>query len=159
MVKHYVYKIKDKKTDIVVYVGETQNPTLRWNSHTNCLGKFNRKEYYMDVVDEFIFTNQKEAYKYQCELQKHYGFETDYEKVKKGRDKQKKKIIAYHKDTNKIAGKFNSITEASIKLKVNKSSISQILNSTKKRYTGWQILWCDIEWKYKQFGGYYFKYF
>ena len=77
---YYIYLIKERKTDKVVYVGETKSPWTRWTQHITKQGKYNRLQYYMDVLDEFIFLNKKDAFNYQCKLQTEYGFETDYNK-------------------------------------------------------------------------------
>jgi predicted GIY-YIG superfamily endonuclease len=78
---NYVYKIKEKKTDKVVYIGETARPFYRWVEHTKqSTGKFSKELHYMDVLDEFPFVNKKDAYTYQNELQSQYGFITDYDR-------------------------------------------------------------------------------
>ena len=72
----YVYKIKEKKTDKVLYIGETKSPWMRFTDHVDVSGKFNRQEHYMDVLDEILLT-KKEAIKYQIDLQKEFGFNID----------------------------------------------------------------------------------
>jgi predicted GIY-YIG superfamily endonuclease len=78
---HFVYKIKEKKTDNIVYIGETSRPFQRWVEHTKqSTGKFDKSIHYMDVIDDVPFANKKEAYNYQNALQSEYGFVTDYER-------------------------------------------------------------------------------
>ena len=80
---NYVYKIREKKTDKVVYIGETKQPWKRWQSHVEKYGSFNRTEHYMDVLDEYVFTNRQDAFNYQCILQKEYNFISDGSKFAK----------------------------------------------------------------------------
>jgi len=81
---HYIYLIRERNTDKVVYVGETIRPWTRWIQHLTKQGNFNREEHYMDVSDELIFLNKKEVLEYEFELQKFYGFETQREKNARG---------------------------------------------------------------------------
>lgn len=86
----------------VEYVGETSNPYQRWYSHkTNSKssgsGKFyGRADIQMHLVREF--DNHKDAYEYQCELQKEYGLGTDSERYSKA-SKDKTKHFAGIKQT------------------------------------------------------------
>ena len=152
--KHYkVYTIRERKTDKVLYVGETCRPTFRWNMHVSCEGKFNRNEHYMDVIDEYVFINKKDAFDYQCELQKVYGLDTDYEiltrnatagavatnKIFNETGKLYRPDLAYCYKTDKFVGEFYSTREAQRKLNV--SNINKVLHNTAKRA-----------------GAYYFKY-
>ena len=45
---YLVYKIREKKTDKVVYIGETKQPWKRWRSHVEKYGQFNRIEHYLN---------------------------------------------------------------------------------------------------------------
>ncbi len=153
MIKHYVYKVKEKKTNKVIYIGETKSAHIRWNAHVSSDGYFNRHEHYMDVIDEYPFNNKKDAFNYQCELQKHYGLETDLKTLRKNglngayiknklynkTGKFKRAVLAYEYNTNKFIGEYESTREAQRKLNV--SNLNKVLNKT-----------------YKQVGGYYFKY-
>jgi pyoverdine/dityrosine biosynthesis protein Dit1 len=153
MKEYKVYKIKERKTDKVLYVGETCRPNFRWNLHVSCVGKFNRNEHYMDVIDEHVFTSKKDAFNYQCDLQKLYGLDTDYQILKRNATagalasnkhfnetgKLYRPVLAYCYKTHKFIGEFNSTREAQRKLNV--SNINKVLHN-----------------KYKQVGGYYFKY-
>jgi predicted GIY-YIG superfamily endonuclease len=82
--KFYVYELVNS-LGVVEYVGETTNPKQRLKSHFRKIkghgyGKFAyRKDITMNIVKEF--DNRKDAFAYQCELQKKYGFETDLEKI------------------------------------------------------------------------------
>ena len=64
----------------IEWVGETINPKYRFIQHTKKkAGKFyGRTDISMHIVK--LFDNGKEAWDYQCELQKEYGFITDKEK-------------------------------------------------------------------------------
>jgi hypothetical protein len=91
MKKYYVYEIRNL-LGIVEYVGETSNPKDRFSRHihrrpcltkkgnvSNGVGGFHKRtDVSMNIVKEF--DNRKDAYYYQCELQKQYGFKTDSEK-------------------------------------------------------------------------------
>jgi len=153
MKTYYVYKIKEKKTDKVVYIGETQNPNARWKLHVSSKGLYNREEYYMDVIIEF--SSKKEAFDYQCKLQKEVGLQTDYEILKinglKGALKRAElfktkklktnevPVLCYQYNTGKYIGEFCSTRAAERSLNV--SNINKVLHK-----------------KYKQVGGYYFEY-
>ena len=153
MKKYYVYKIREKKTDKVLYIGETRAAHLRWRQHVSCSGLFNRNDHYMDIIDEYVFSCKKDAFEYQCELQKHYGFETDFKTLKTnaingGYAKHKmfvetgksiRPVLAYCYKTNKFIGEYKSTREAQRKLNV--SNLNKVLNKS-----------------YKQVGGYYFEY-
>lgn len=87
--KHYVYLLADSNNK-VEYIGETKRPKGRFYQHTkskpngSSCGKFyGRTDITMHVVNEF--DNKKDAFNYQCELQKQYGFKTDRE-INKGRN-------------------------------------------------------------------------
>jgi predicted GIY-YIG superfamily endonuclease len=128
--KHYVYKIVNSNNEIE-YIGETTNTKNRWYNHIGKNGKFyNRKDISIEIITQF--DTKKEAYDYQCELQKNNGFETDLEKMK-SRIKEfnilhnsgttnylskltneeiseiRKIYIPYHKlyNTHKLAKKYN----------------------------------------------------
>jgi predicted GIY-YIG superfamily endonuclease len=153
MKNNIVYKIKEKKTDKVIYIGETNRPHFRWNIHTSNQGSFNRNEHYMDVIDEYPFANKKDAFNYQCELQKLYGLKTDYETLKinatngalatnrifNETGKLYRPVLAYCYKTDKLIGEFYSTREAERKLNV--SNINKVLHNKAKRA-----------------GAYYFKY-
>ena len=155
MKKHYVYEIVNLM-GTVEYVGETINPKNRFQSHkcsriSNGSGKFyKRSDVFMNIVCEF--DNRKDAYDYQCKLQKEYGFKSDREKSANagilgkeygylGGLKIKKPVIAYCKVTKNIIKEYDSITAASNELKVNLGCIHSILHG-----------------KRKSSGGYYFEY-
>jgi predicted GIY-YIG superfamily endonuclease len=153
MKKYYVYKIKEKKTNKVVYIGETKNPTHRWNVHVSNQGKFNKNEHYMDIIDEYVFNNKKDAFNYQCNLQIQYGFQTDYKTLQNNgvigaaarkiafdkRGINATTLLCYNYQTKKFIREYKSLREAQRHLNV--TNIDKVLNK-----------------KYKQVGGYYFKY-
>ena len=71
MKKYYVYEIVNLMGTIE-YVGESINAIERFKQHK--LGKFyKRPDVFLNIVAEF--NNRKDAYEYQCELQKKYGLE------------------------------------------------------------------------------------
>ena len=85
MKKYYVYELVNLD-GIVEYVGESTRPNKRFYEHlkhkphvTNHNGKFyGREDINLNVVAEF--ETHKEAFEYQCKLQKKYGFKSDAEK-------------------------------------------------------------------------------
>ena len=81
MEKHYVYKLE---SDVIEHIGHTSNVDRRYNQHVyqkpngSSCGKFyGRTDLKMVIVKEF--DTRKEAYWYQCELQKQNGFKEDYD--------------------------------------------------------------------------------
>ena len=80
----YVYELINLM-GTVEYVGETQNPKRRFREHTRSkptsglgVGKFyGRTDIFINIVKEF--DNRKDAYDYQCKLQKEYGLISDVE--------------------------------------------------------------------------------
>lgn len=97
---YYVYEIREKLTDKVVYVGETNQPHIRWFNHCKSHNKrhgFNLEIHYMNLLDEYIFNNREDAIKYQLDLQNHYGFENEKNKRRsKAIKDQNKKLICPH---------------------------------------------------------------
>lgn len=90
MEKHYVYKLES--ADKIEHIGHTKNPKFRYYQHikakpngSSCGKFYNRFDLQLNIVKEF--DDRKEAYAYQCELQKQYGFATDIETgaIKAGR--------------------------------------------------------------------------
>ena len=84
MKKCYVYELYNQ-VGTIEYVGESVNPKNRWYQHI-CKSKdkkngkfFGRDDIKMRIVKEF--DNKKDAYDYQCKLQKEYGLFTDSEKM------------------------------------------------------------------------------
>jgi predicted GIY-YIG superfamily endonuclease len=113
----------------IEYVGETMYPNRRFREHTKSkTGKFyGRTDISMNIVKEF--DNPKEAWDYQCKLQKEYGLPTDGDilsKSIKGKTKgisksvqHKLNMSANHAD---ISGKNNPMyaknhsTESKLKM-------------------------------------------
>ena len=76
---HYVYKLKEENGKIL-HVGETANPTRRMYSHRGIKkSKFYGLKFSMEIIKQF--PNKKEAYEYQCQLQKQYGLITDRQRM------------------------------------------------------------------------------
>lgn len=77
--KYYVYELINM-TGTVEYVGESSQLQIRYNQHTKSkCGKFyNRQDIMMNIVTYFY--SKKEAFDYQCQLQKEYGLITDTQK-------------------------------------------------------------------------------
>jgi len=137
--KHFVYKIKENKTDKVVYIGETFQPTIRWNAHSKDIGPFPKGLYYMDVIDEYVFLSKKDAFNYQCVLQKHYGFQTDFEKLKKSNFDKRKKILCYSYSTNKFIKEYESVRSACRILKISGGNVHAVLNKTRNHTHGYRF--------------------
>jgi hypothetical protein len=86
MKKYYVYELYNL-VGTVEHVGESVNPEIRFKHHTkakhsngNGSGRFyGRTDISMHIAKEF--SCKKEAWHYQCELQKEYGLKTDKEKL------------------------------------------------------------------------------
>lgn len=84
---YYVYKIMDQ-SDQVLYVGESTNPNNRLYEHTrkkptvSGRGKFYKQNVKMQIVS--VHYSKKAAWWAQVNLQKHYGLETDYDKLRNG---------------------------------------------------------------------------
>jgi hypothetical protein len=71
---NYVYEITNTDNQ-VIYVGETKDPDRRRSEHRR--NRFKGIEIELTVVKEF--NTKREAFNYQCELQKQYGLVTDLE--------------------------------------------------------------------------------
>jgi len=81
MKTHYVYELFNL-VGTIEYVGETIDTKQRFRAHKCKNGKFhNRTDISMNIVKEF--NSKKDAYIYQCQLQKDYGLETDSERWSK----------------------------------------------------------------------------
>lgn len=79
MKKWYVYELINHM-GTVEYVGETENPKNRIRLHRCKNGNFHKRaDIIMHIVKEF--TDKKEAFWYQVELQKEYGLKPDNEKL------------------------------------------------------------------------------
>lgn len=142
--KFYVYELVNS-LGVVEYVGETTNPKNRFYNHTkrkqyngNGNGKFyGRTDITLSVVNEF--DNKKDAFNYQCELQKRYGFQTDADKkIQTGKNVgnigykiscvvRRKPIIAINIKTGEKIN-FVSIAEAARQLNTTSGNITKILN-------------------------------
>ena len=77
--KWYVYEIYNS-LGTIEYIGETNNPHIRFYHHTKReRGTFyGRTDIVMYVAAEF--DNKKDAFDYQCQLQKESGLQPDNEK-------------------------------------------------------------------------------
>jgi len=94
----YVYEIREKITNKVIYIGETPKLIQRWKKHISVQGNFNNKMHYMNVLEnEWVFANRKDAIRYQIDLQKYFGFETETEKRRRKalKDQSVKSICPY----------------------------------------------------------------
>ena len=92
MKKRYVYELVNLM-GTVEYVGETKQPNKRFCEHVKwSRGKFyGRSDIFMNIVTEF--DDRRDAYYYQCNLQKEYGLVTDRERVtRKHTNESKRKI-------------------------------------------------------------------
>jgi predicted GIY-YIG superfamily endonuclease len=156
MKKVYVYTIVNTKGG-VEYVGETTMPKKRFYNHKSKLrsagsGRFgNREDVFMNIVAEF--NNRKDAFDYQCNLQKQYGFETDVEKRLKVHkiggynggqvtaQRYSKAVLVYEYNSNKFIGEFESQRKASIKLNLNNGNVTSVLNGKYKQTGGYKIIY------------------
>jgi predicted GIY-YIG superfamily endonuclease len=95
----YVYELYNL-TGTIEHVGETINTERRFNQHTKWKrGKFyGRTDISMNIVKEF--DNLKEAWNYQCVLQKEYGLKTDSEAMSRYFSKETKLKISKAKVGN-----------------------------------------------------------
>jgi len=170
MKQFYVYTITNNKTGEIEYIGESGLPiNRRLNCHVahtkfSGSGKFagRRNEISINIIKRF--NTKSEAYAYQCELQKKYGFETDYQKALKGtvdangkllmlnKDCQERKkrtiiekygvaIIAYNKKTGAFVNEYESINHAADELNIDAGNLNRCINGI----------------RYKSVGGYIFK--
>jgi len=82
----HVYELVNSN-GIVEYVGESMNLKGRLKKHKSKAGKFNgRTDIEINIVKTFDI--RRDAWDYQCILQKQYGFKTDSEilsELKKGK--------------------------------------------------------------------------
>jgi hypothetical protein len=91
MKTYYVYELINL-LGTVEYVGESHKPKYRFRQHIkkkpfgkdgkkhSGLGKFyGRQDIIMNIVKEF--SDRKDAWEFQCELQKVYGLLTDRQKL------------------------------------------------------------------------------
>jgi predicted GIY-YIG superfamily endonuclease len=156
MKKVFVYTIVNNNGK-VEYVGETTNPKKRLYNHKSKIkspgsGRFsNREDIFMNIVAEF--NNRKDAFNYQCNLQKQYGFETDEEKRLKAQmiggdvggkvtsEIYSKPVIVYDYNSNKFIGEFESTRKACIKLNLNNGNVISALNGKYKQTGGYKIVY------------------
>ena len=148
MRKSYVYEIVNLM-GTVEYVGETYNPVYRWKQHTkrkptNGQGTFyNRADVFMNVVK--VFDTKKEAFNYQCKLQKEYGLKTDYDAMVERQSiitkiprKTALPIIANDYETGTFIQEFNSIREAARVLMIKShQNIRAVLSGEFKQVKGY----------------------
>jgi predicted GIY-YIG superfamily endonuclease len=113
MKKHYVYELVNLM-GTVEYVGETNNPRLRYNSHKCKSGNFyKRADIILNVAKEFY--NKNEAWDYQCLLQNEYGLLSDRDKIvnqrtgSKHTNKTKKRISKLLKINNSLTSEIKSL--------------------------------------------------
>ena len=141
MKKVYVYTLVNNNGQ-VEYVGETIYPIKRMQQHKSKYGKFyNRNDIKMQIIKEF--DSKTDAYYFQCELQKQYGFDSDYETHSANAMKSaynRTEINAFDYKTGKFIGYFKSQYSAAVKLKLHQPAISLVLKG-----------------KVNQTGGYIFK--
>jgi predicted GIY-YIG superfamily endonuclease len=169
MKEHYVYKIVDKKSGNIEYIGETCKLNLRFNCHvanTKFAGSGTfagrRNEIEMQVIK--TFPTKKEAFDYQCKVQKELGFKTDSEKTQaavrnadgifhfhsaEAKAKAAKyrrevigiPVIAYCKKSGKLIGEYQTIHDAAAALNADVGNVNRCVNGI----------------RYKSVNGYIFK--
>ena len=139
--KFYVYELVNS-LGTIEYVGETTNIESRLKNHLSKSGKFYaRTDITINVVSEF--DNRKDAFNYQCELQKQYGFETDFEKNLRGgptgRDAHKKSILCFDFITNKFIKQYDAITDAAQELNIHSAQICRVLKGERNKCHGYRF--------------------
>lgn len=150
----YVYVIKNNNGKIE-YVGETINPKRRYYEHVRAKGKFAwRKDIEMVIIK--TFDNKKDAFNYQCELQKQYGFSTDREVYASNsipnnelrrlgvlgiKEKRSKPIIMLDYYTGNFIKEYKSTNDAARELNINSGSICMALKSKSKKYKQYKFLY------------------
>jgi predicted GIY-YIG superfamily endonuclease len=137
--KFYVYKLINT-LGTVEYIGETTNIKSRLKNHLSKSGKFyTRTDITLHIVSEF--DNRKDAFNYQCELQKQYGFETDFEKNIRGgaagRDSTKQSILCFNFITNKFIKQYDAITDAAQELNIKSAQICRVLKGERNKCHGY----------------------
>jgi predicted GIY-YIG superfamily endonuclease len=139
--KHFVYEIINI-LGTIEYVGETYDIEQRFQNHISKSGKFyGRNDIIINQVAEF--DNRKDAFNYQCELQKQYGFETDFEKNLRGgpagRDAHKKSILCFDFITNKFIKQYDAITDAAQELNMHSAQICRVLKGERNKCHGYRF--------------------
>jgi predicted GIY-YIG superfamily endonuclease len=132
-----VYEIINDRNDKVIHVGETCDMDRRIKEHISENGKFYEQRNYISFFIVKTFDNKKDAFNYQCELQKKYGLETDIEKSSKNM-KQVQKItterkripIAQYDLNGNFIKKYPSILAAEKELKIR--TIWNVVNGHQK---------------------------
>jgi predicted GIY-YIG superfamily endonuclease len=127
----HVYKLVNSKGEIE-YIGETYDIKIRFTMHlTSSKSKFlGRKDLQIIVIK--TFDNKKDAFHYQCSLQKELGFETDIEKSSKS-----KIAIKCYDISGNYVNNFNSIKEASRILSINAGNVCRVLKGIVKQTSGY----------------------
>jgi predicted GIY-YIG superfamily endonuclease len=151
--KKYVYKLINSK-DKIEYIGETMHPNARFRVHKS--KKFRgRNDIKMVIVAEF--DNRKDAYNYQCDLQKQYGLISDKEIMsyvqkcankkgaseaggKKVAEKYSNPVLVYDYKTNKFISEFSSQRQCAIKLKLNEGNVASCIKGKYKQTGGYKII-------------------
>jgi len=137
----YVYELINLMGTIE-YVGESKNPQSRIKNHLSKNGKFHKRS---DIIMNIIcqFDNRKDAFNYQCELQKQYGFETDFEKNLRGgptgRNAHKKSILCFDFTTNKLLKQYDAITDAAMELNIHSAQICRVLKGERNKCHGYRF--------------------
>lgn len=149
MKKSYVYEIVNLM-GTVEYVGETYRPKYRFKQHTktkpsNGSGSFyNRADVFMNIVKEF--DTKKEAFDYQCRLQKYYGLKTDYDAMKERqiiitKIPRRTAISIVASDLNgNYVGEFSSLREAARELMIKShQNIKAVLSGKFNQIKGYRF--------------------
>lgn len=117
MKKYYVYELYNL-LGTIEYVGESTRPIQRFANHIKHkpiertgIGKFyQRSDLSLNIAYEF--DTKRQAWKYQCKLQKEYGLITDSERLqrKDSLETKKKKSLAKIgiKRTDKVKQKISN---------------------------------------------------
>ena len=138
--ERYVYLIREKDTDKVVYVGETINPKRRFYQHTCSCGDYDRKEHYYEIHSEH--KERKDAISMEAGLKKEYGI-PHTESSRAWHWNKPKPIKAYYKGD--YVGEYYAIKECSRQLNLNKPNIVQVLRGWTKQYKGYTFEYVNPE--------------
>ena len=140
MKKWYVYEIVNLM-GTVEYVGETINPKERLANHKskhkgNGTGKFyGRNDIFMNIVKEF--DSKSDAFNYQCELQKEYGFVSDRNKHACNTAYRSPNTILQFDLNGNFIKEFPSLCNAAKELSIAKQLIRAVIVGNQKKTHGY----------------------
>jgi predicted GIY-YIG superfamily endonuclease len=137
---YYVYLIKTKGNDEVVYVGESVNPHRRFYWHTSKAGKYNRIDYYYEIHSEW--KDRRDSLSIEGYLKREHNLE--HTESTRAWHWNKPKAIRVLKDGN-VVGEYYAIKECARVLNINKPNIVQVLTGWAKTYKGYTFEYVNPE--------------